>query len=83
MHNSQGNLIEDDDGQYLITVAGDGTLRRYHPKSAEEANALQVVGFLAQQKPQNPPAACPSVFNARDLPDPIRNALKGIPWAGS
>jgi hypothetical protein len=82
MHNVQGNLIEDDDGQYFITVAGDGTLRRYHPNSAEEANALQIVGFLAKQKPENPPANCPSVFNARDLPDPIRNALKGIPWAG-
>jgi hypothetical protein len=82
MHNVQGNLIEDDDGQYFITVAGDGTLRRYHPRSAEEANALQVVGFLAKQKPENPPANCPSVFNARDLPDPIRDALKAIPWAG-
>lgn len=83
MHNSQGNLIEDDDGQYFLTISGDGTLRRCHPRSAYEANALQVVGFLASQKPQNPPEPCPSVFNARTLPAELRDALKAIPWAGS
>jgi hypothetical protein len=83
MHNSQANLIEDDDGQYFLTVAADGTLRRCVPDSPVQANALQVVGFLASQKPQNPPAPCPSVFDARQLPQEHRDALKRIPWAGA
>lgn len=82
IHSSYSCLIEDDDGQYFITIDGTGCPRRYHPKSPYEANVLQVVGLLTDNKPEAPPAPCPSVFNARALPTEHRDALRSIPWAG-
>lgn len=80
MHTDGKVLIEDDDGQYILTWNSKGEPRRYHPRSPEEANLFQVVGFVQGQKPTNPPEPCPQVFNMRTLPDSLRNAMRQIPW---
>jgi hypothetical protein len=78
MHSTPTVLVTDDNGQFCI-VMKDGRPHIYGMHSPAEVTLSQKMGFVAPQKPMNPPEPCPSAFHVNDLSQEERDILYSYP----
>jgi hypothetical protein len=78
MHSTPTVLITDDNGQFCI-VMKNGRPHRYGMGSPAEVTLAQKMGFVAPQKPVNPPEPCPTAFHVNDLSQEERDILYSYP----
>lgn len=78
MHSTPNVLLEDDGGQFVIVMTDSGP-KRYVMGSPSEVTLSQVLGWVAPQKPMNPPEPCPPAFHVNRLSQGERDVLYGYP----
>jgi murein DD-endopeptidase MepM/ murein hydrolase activator NlpD len=78
MHSTPTVLITDDNGQFCI-VMKDGRPHRYGMHSPAEVTLAQRAGFVAPQKPVNPPEPCPTALHVNELTQAERDILYSYP----
>jgi hypothetical protein len=77
-HSTPTVLFGDDNGQFVIVIK-DGRPHRLTFSEPAEVTLAQRVGWVAPQKPENPPAACPVAFDVNDLNEDERRVLYSYP----
>jgi hypothetical protein len=77
-HSTPRVLFTDSNGQFTVVMT-DGGPRRYVMGSPAEVTLSQRTGLLAPQKPENPPAACPSAIEVGTLTPEERDVLYSYP----
>lgn len=77
-HSTPTVLFTDDNGQFVV-VLKDGKPHRLTFSEPAEVTLAQRVGWVAPQKPENPPAACPTAFHVNDLSADERRVLYDYP----
>jgi len=77
-HSTPRVLFTDSNGQFTVVMT-DGGPRRYVMGSPAEVTLAQRVGFIAPQKPENPPLACPAAIDVGSLTPEERDVLYSYP----
>jgi hypothetical protein len=78
MHSTPNVLLTDDHGQFCV-VMKDGQPHRYIFSKPDEVLLAQKVGYVAPQKPMNPPEPCPSAMHVNSLSQGERDVLYSYP----
>lgn len=78
MHSTPTVLLGDENGQFCIVIK-DGQPHRYTMHSPAEVTLAQTLGWVAPQKPVNPPEPCPGAFDVADLTQAERDILYSYP----
>lgn len=78
MHSTPNVLMADDHGQFTVVIVDGHPHRRIFGNPAESSLASKV-GWLAPQKPMNPPEPCPSAFHVNELTQEERDILYSYP----
>jgi hypothetical protein len=79
-HNTASALFTEPSGQFTL-VLKDGKPHRLAMGSPQEVTLLKRVGFIAVQKPTNPPDASPDAIDVNTLTPEERDVLHSYPWA--
>jgi hypothetical protein len=79
-HNTASALFTEPGGQFTL-VLKDGKPHRLGMGSPSEVTLLKRTGFIATQKPMNPPDASPDAIDVNTLTPEERDVLHSYPWA--
>jgi hypothetical protein len=77
-HSTPNVLFTDQNGQFTVVLV-EGRPHRLGFSEPAEVTLAQRVGWVAPQKPMNPPAASPAAFDVADLTEDERRVLYGYP----
>jgi hypothetical protein len=77
-HSTPHVLFTDSGGQFTLLMTDAGP-RRYNMHSPAEVNLAKRVGWVAPQKPMNPPEPSPGAIEVADLSDEEREVLYSYP----
>jgi len=78
LHSTPNVLIGDPNGQFVITMTSDGP-KRYTFTEPAEVTLAQKLGWVAPQKPVQPPEPSPAAFDVKNLTDAERDVLYSYP----
>ena len=78
-HSTPNVLFSEPGGQYTL-VLKDGRPHKLPMGSPPEVTLLKRVGFIAVQKPENPPNASPDAIEVSTLSPEERDVLNSYPW---
>jgi hypothetical protein len=79
-HSTPTVLFTGPTGQFVV-VMKDGRPHKLGFSEPAEVTLAQRAGWVAPQKPENPPAACPVAFDVANLTAEERRVLDAYPWA--
>jgi len=82
VHSTPQALLTDNNGQFLVRLTDQGPVR-INMHSPAEVTLMQRIGLVAPQKPEYPPAVCPTAFDVADLSQEERDVLYGYPEANA
>jgi Peptidase family M23 len=78
MHSTPRVLMQDSHGQFVV-VERDGRPHRYVFSAPAEVMLAQKVGYVAPQKPTNPPEPSPNAYDVNQLSQDERDILYSYP----
>jgi len=78
-HSTPNVLFTDSNGQFTVVLVN-GQPHKLGFSEPAEVTLAQRAGWVAPQKPMNPPAACPTAFDVADLTPDERRVLDDYPW---
>ena len=79
-HSTPTVLFTDHGGQFALVVK-DGRPHRLGMSSPPEVTLLKRAGWIAVEKPMNPPEPSPAAIDVASLTPEEREVLEGYPWA--
>jgi hypothetical protein len=78
MHSTPNVMFTDSNGQFAV-VMKDGRPHRFVFSQPAEVTLAQKAGWVAPQKPMNPPEPCPTAFDVNNLTQEERDILYDYP----